>query len=255
MSNFGIRGGAFSPPQRPAKAEVVPTVGEQDFEQEVLRAELPVLLEFSAEWCQPCKTIKPEVEAFAKEMEGKLSVRKIDIDKSPLLARELRIQSVPTFMLFVQGRPVDAVVGAIGKKKLREMVDPYLPRAEGAVKTVELAQLVREGRVVPVDTRDAAAFGRAHLPTARNMPLEEIEGRLAELHMLPAQPVLYCRSGDKTKALAEKLASEGMPVMFLEGGMLGWESEGLPVERGSQSEASRAEGSGSSRGSAPRTGG
>lgn len=218
--------------QKGAKPQGVPTISEQDFEREVLRQELPVLLEFSAEWCQPCKTIAPEVEAFAKEMDGKLSVRKVDIDRSPLLARELRIQSVPTFMLFAQGRPVDAVVGAIGKKKLREMVDPYLPRAEGALKAVELAQLIREGRVAPVDTRDAAAFGRAHLPTARNMPLEEIETRLAELHMLPAQPVLYCRSGDKTKALAEKLAGEGMPVMFLEGGLLAWESEGLPVERG-----------------------
>ncbi len=225
--NFGLK-----PTKPAAKAEAVPTISEQDFEMEVLRPELPVLLEFSAEWCQPCKTIAPEVAAFAKEMEGKVIVRKVDIDRSPLLARELRIQSVPTFMLFSQGRPVDAVVGAIGKKKLREMVDPFLPRAEGALKAIELAQLIREGRVVPVDTRDVGAFKRAHLPTAKNMPLEEIETRLAELHMMSAQPVLYCRSGDKTKAMAEKLAAEGVPVMFLEGGMLGWESEGLPIERG-----------------------
>jgi thioredoxin len=225
--NFGLK------PTKPVnKAEAVPTISEQDFEQEVLRPELPVLIEFSAEWCQPCKTIAPEVAAFAKEMEGKVIVRKVDIDRSPLLARELRIQSVPTFMLFSQGRPVDAIVGAVGKKKLREMVDPFLPRAEGALKAIELAQLIREGRVVPVDTRDAAAFGRAHLPTAKHMALEELESRLAELHMMSAQPVLYCRSGDKTKAMAEKLAAEGVPVMFLEGGMLGWESEGLPIERG-----------------------
>jgi thioredoxin len=234
MSNFGIRGGV---PQggalkgRGPSADGIPTITEQNFEQEVLRTELPVLVEFSAEWCQPCKQIAPEVASFAKEMEGKAIVRKVDIDRSPLLARELRIQSVPTFMVFSQGRPVDAVVGAVGKKKLREMVDPFLPRAEGALKAIELAQLIREGRVVPVDTRDAAAFGRAHLPTARNMPLEELESRLAELHMMPAQPVLYCRSGDKTKAMAEKLAAEGVPVMFLEGGLLAWESEGLPIER------------------------
>jgi len=234
MSNFGMRGGLpRSAPQSSKKStDGIPTITEQTFEQEVLRPELPVLLEFSAEWCQPCKQIAPEVAAFAREMEGKVIVRKVDIDRSPLLARELRIQSVPTFMVFAQGRPVDAVVGAIGKKKLREMVDPFLPRAEGALKALELAQLVREGRVVPVDTRDAAAFGRAHLPTARHMALEEIETRLAELHMMPAQPVLYCRSGDKTKTMAEKLAVEGVPVMFLEGGLLAWESEGLPIERG-----------------------
>lgn len=234
MSNFGSRGGAFAlgaTPTKPAQ-QGIPTIGEQDFEQEVLRAELPVLLEFSADWCQPCKQIAPEVNAFAKEMEGKLVVRKVDIDRSPLLARELRIQSVPTFMVFLQGRPVDAVVGAIGKKKLREMVDPFLPRAEGALKAVELAQLLREGRVVAVDTRDAAAFARAHLPSAKHMALEEIETRLAELHMMTAQPVLYCRAGDKTKVMAEKLAAGGVPVMFLEGGLLAWESEGLPIERG-----------------------
>jgi thioredoxin 1/putative thioredoxin len=239
MSNFGIRGGfplgAAQPPAGAAakgRGDGIPTITEQEFEQEVLRPELPVLVEFSAEWCQPCKQIAPEVASFAKEMEGKAIVRKVDIDRSPLLARELRVQSVPTFMLFAQGRPVDAIVGAVGKKKLREMLDPFLPRAEGALKAIELAQLIREGRVVPVDTRDAAAFARAHLPTAQHMALEEIETRLAELHMMPAQPVLYCRSGDKTKAMAEKLAAEGVPVMFLEGGLLAWESEGLPVDRG-----------------------
>src|SRR5438046_838686 len=107
MANFGIRGGAA--PQAQKSRDAVPTISEQDFESEGLRAELPVLLEFTADWCQPCKQIAPEVASFAKEMEGKVSVRKIDIDRSPLLARELRIQSVPTFMVFAQGRPVDAV--------------------------------------------------------------------------------------------------------------------------------------------------
>src|SRR5262249_17472330 len=128
-------------------------------------------------------------------------------------------------------RIVDGVVGAVGKKKLREMVDPYLPRAAGALKPIELAQLIREGQVVPVDTRDASAFGRAHVPGAVNMPMETIETRLAELHMLSGQPVVYCRSGDKTKELAERLNETGMPIAFLEGGFLGWEADGLPVER------------------------
>jgi len=106
-----------------------------------------------------------------------------------------------------------------------------MPRAAGALKAAELAQLMKEGAVVPVDTREAAAFGRAHLPGAVNFPLEEIQGRLAELAMLAAQPVVYCRAGDKTKDLAATLAEAGVPVAFLEGGMLAWEAEGLPVER------------------------
>jgi thioredoxin 1/putative thioredoxin len=63
------------------------------------------------------------------------------------------------------------------------------------------------------------------------MPFEELESRLAELHMLAGQPVLYCRAGDKTKDLAALLAEQGVPVAFLEGGILAWEAEGLPIER------------------------
>lgn len=210
----------------------VPYVTERDFEQQVLLADTPVLVEFSAEWCQPCKTIAPEVEAFAKEMQGKLRVVKVDIDGSQALARQLRIQSVPTFMLFVDQRLGDVQVGALGKKQLRAMVEPFLPRAAGALKARELAELIKQGAAVPVDVRDAAAFGRAHLPGAKSMPLEELESRLAELFMLPGQPALYDRSGEKTKELAERMAEQGTPMAFLEGGILAWESEGLPVERG-----------------------
>jgi len=209
----------------------IPYVTERDFEQQVLMSEVPVLVQFTADWCQPCKTIAPEVEAFAAEMESKLKVLRVDIDKAQALARQLRIQSVPTFMLFVDQRLGDVQVGPLGKKQLRAMVEPFLPRSAGALKARELAELIRQGAVVPVDVRDAAAYSRAHLPGAKSMPLEELESRLAELYMLPGQPALYDRSGDKTKELAERMADQGTPVAFLEGGILAWEAEGLPIER------------------------
>jgi thioredoxin 1/putative thioredoxin len=222
---------AGAPGAKAAAGGTVPYVTERDFEAQVLSSELPVLIEFTADWCAPCKQIAPEVEAFAREMEGKAKVVKVDIDRSPAIAQQLRIQSVPTFMVVAEGRIADGVVGAIKKKKMHELVEPFLPRPAGALKAVEVAQLLREGQISLVDTRDAGAFGRAHLPQATSLPLEEIETRLAELHMLPSQPVLYCRSGDKTKEMAAKLAEQGVPVAFLEGGILAWESEGLPVER------------------------
>jgi thioredoxin len=237
MSILGGPGGAGGGQGRAGAAPAgagggVPTITEREFEREVIRSELPVLIEFGAEWCAPCKQIAPDVEAFAEEMRGKVKVVKVDIDKAPLLARELRVREVPTFMVFAQQRIVDAQVGAIRRKQMRAMVEPFLPRAEGAVKAMELAELLREGAVTAVDTREPAAYNRAHIPGATNMPIDQIESRLAELHMMAERPVLYCRAGDKTKELAERLAEQGVPVAFLEGGLLAWESEGLPIERG-----------------------
>jgi thioredoxin 1/putative thioredoxin len=209
----------------------VPVISEQEFEQEVLRSELPVLIDFYADWCGPCKTVAPEVEALSRELEGKAKFVKVNIDKSKRLSQMLRVQAVPTFMVFHRGRPVAAEQGAVRKARLRELLDPFLPRAEGAIRAAELFQLLRQGQVAAVDTREAQAYGRAHIPGAVNIPIDEIETRLAELHMLPGEPILYCRAGDKTKELADKLGQSGVPIAFLENGFLGWEAEGLPIER------------------------
>jgi len=207
------------------------TISERDFEHEVLMSEVPVLIEFSAEWCGPCKVVAPELEALSKELDGKAKILTIDIDKSPLIARELGVQSVPTFVVFHQGRPANGKVGAMKKAQLREMLEPFLPRAAGALRPEEVAVLLSRRQVSLIDTREPQVYGRTRLPGAVNIPIEEIKTRLAELHMLPAAPVLYCRSGERTKELAATLAAEGMPVSYLEGGVLGWEATGLPIER------------------------
>jgi thioredoxin 1/putative thioredoxin len=212
-------------------AASLPVVTERTFEQEVLMSELPVLLEFTAEWCGPCKQVAPDLQALARELEGKAKVVTLDIDKSPAIPRQMGVQSVPTFVVFHNGRPVGGKVGALRRAELRSMIEPFLPRAEGAVRPEELAQLIQANRVSLVDTREAPVFARARLPGAVNIPLEELETRLAELHMLPATPVLYCRGGDKTKDLAAKLAEQGVPVAFLEGGVLAWEASGFKLER------------------------
>jgi len=223
---------SFGDGKKPAKKSAgVPTLTEREFEAEVLRSELPVLVEFTADWCAPCKTIAPDVDAFAKEMDGQVKVVKIDIDRAPVLQQRLKIQSVPTFMLVAQQRIVDVIAGALNRKKMREFVEPVLPRAEGALKPIEVAQLLKEGAIVAIDTRDEAAFKRARLPGAQNIPLDQIQGRLAELHMFAGQPMLYCRAGDKSKELALALGEQGMPMAFLDGGLLAWEAEGLPIER------------------------
>ena len=206
---------------------------ERDFEGEVLRSELPVLIEFTADWCQPCKAIAPEVEAFARESAGKAKVVKIDIDKSPVIAQQLRIQSVPTFMVVAEGRIQDAVVGAIRKKKMQELVEPFLPRAAGALKAAELAQLLAGGRG-GADRHARRGGVQARAPAARGEHAHRGD-RVAPGRAPHAARGSRCSTaarGDKTKELAGKLAEQGMPVAFLEGGMLAWEAEGLPIERG-----------------------
>jgi thioredoxin 1/putative thioredoxin len=227
----GNKGPAGKPGAPAASSDNLPAVTERDFEQQVLLSEVPVLVEFMLETSAQCQALAPELEAFAKEMEGKIRIVKCDIEKSPMLARQLRLQQVPTFMLFVDQKLGDAQVGPLSRKQLRAMVEPFLPRQEGALKAREVAELLKQGVITPVDVRDAAAYGRAHLPSAKSLPAEEIETRLAELFMLPGQPVLYDRSGEKTKDLVEKMAETGTPLAFLEGGILAWEAEGLPVER------------------------
>lgn len=206
-------------------------VTEKDFEVEVLRSELTVLLVFASDRSAASKQVEPVLMQLAGELEGKAKILKVDADKSPYLVQQLRVQQLPTFMVWVGGRPSDMQAGPMAKKQLQAMLEPFLPRPAGALKAMELAELIKKGVVAAVDTRDAGAFARAHIPGATNMPLDELESRIAELYMLPGQPVLYCRAGDKTKDFVAKMAESNVELGYLEGGMLAWESDGFPIER------------------------
>jgi thioredoxin 1 len=206
-------------------------VTEQDFETEVLVSDVPVLVEFGATWCGPCKVVEPELVALAQDYAGRAKVLTVDIDQSPYLARQLGIQSVPTFLVFHQGRPVAGKAGALKRAQLAELLEPVLPRPAGALKPKEVAQLFKQRHISLVDIRPPEVYARAHLPGAINVPQADVNTRLEELLNLPGAPVLYCRTGADSKALAAELASQGTPVSFLDGGVLGWEGDGFTLER------------------------
>jgi thioredoxin len=211
----------------------IPLVAERDFEQEVLRAELPVLVDLYADWCQPCKQLAPILEQVSTELAGKLKIVRVDVEKSPLLARSFRVQSIPMLVLIAQGRPVDQVVGLVDKKTLLEMVQPYLPASTDEVAPKELQQLLKLGQVVPVDVREPSAFNRYRIPGAQNIPKETVLTRLADLAPRDGRlRVLYGRTTDDAKDLAEKVRQAGVDVAFLAGGFLHWEADGGEVERG-----------------------
>lgn len=210
----------------------LPQLTEQNFESALLSTELPVLIKFTAEWCQPCKQVAPEVEALAKELEGKAIVVECDIDKSPNITQQLGIQSVPTFAVFSGGRPVAGKAGVLRKAQLMQLIEPFLPRAAGAIKVAEAVKLIKAGQIVPVDLREEIVYNRVHLPQAVSFPQDVIETRLAELGMLSGVPMLYCRTGKEGKTIAEKLHTLGLQVAYLEGGLLEWEATGNGIERG-----------------------
>ncbi len=101
-------------------------VTEQSFDQEVLKAETPVLVDFWAEWCGPCRLIAPIVEDFAREYEGKLKVAKVDVDDSQNLAMKFNIMSIPMLGVFKGGQLVERIVGYMPKAELKRRVDAAL---------------------------------------------------------------------------------------------------------------------------------
>lgn len=91
-------------------------VTDSTFEREVLQAKQPVLVDFWAVWCGPCKAIAPIVEELASEYEGKIKVMKLDVDNNPRMAVQFGVQSIPTLLIFKDGKPTERIVGAVPKK-------------------------------------------------------------------------------------------------------------------------------------------
>ena len=103
----------------------VQTFTDGNFQDEVLSADTPVLVDFWAPWCGPCKMIGPTIEELAGEYDGKVRVGKLNTDENPAVASSHRINSIPTVMLFKDGEVVDRVVGVADKSKFAAMLDSH----------------------------------------------------------------------------------------------------------------------------------
>ena len=101
-------------------------VTDSDFEQEVLESETPVLVDFWAEWCAPCKMVAPVLDDLANEYDGKIKFTKVDVDTNPETAMKYGIRSIPTLLVFKGGSPVDQVVGAVPKAVIKKRLDSAL---------------------------------------------------------------------------------------------------------------------------------
>ncbi len=104
-------------------------VSDATFDAEVLQAGVPVLVDFWAAWCGPCRMIAPVVKEIASEQAGVLKVAKLDVDQNPTTATRFGVQSIPTLIVFKDGQPVERIVGYMPKERLMERVRPHLATA------------------------------------------------------------------------------------------------------------------------------
>jgi thioredoxin 1 len=101
-------------------------ITDSTFGDEVLKSDIPVIVDFWAPWCGPCKMIAPILEDIAAEYDGKLKVAKVDVDTNPKVAGQFRIMSIPALLIFKSGELVDQVIGALPKNQLLEHVTKVL---------------------------------------------------------------------------------------------------------------------------------
>ena len=98
-------------------------ITDYTFDQEVIQSATPVLVDFWADWCAPCKMIAPMVDELADEYDGKVKFTKLDVDSNPMTATNFGIRGIPTLLIFKGGKPVESVVGAVPKSTLKKKLD------------------------------------------------------------------------------------------------------------------------------------
>jgi thioredoxin 1 len=103
-------------------SELISHLSPEDFEGAVLASEVPVLVDFWAEWCEPCKRMEPVLQELASALAGKLKIAKVNVESHPALANQYRVRGLPTFMLFKNGQVHSTQIGAVSKTQLAQFV-------------------------------------------------------------------------------------------------------------------------------------
>jgi len=101
-------------------------ITDDNFQQEVLDSDIPVMVDFWADWCQPCKRIAPVVQQIADEYEGRIKIGKLDVDENSRTSTALGIRGIPALLIFNEGKPVDQIIGAVPKSIIQKKLDETL---------------------------------------------------------------------------------------------------------------------------------
>lgn len=106
------------------------TITNDNFDKEVMQSDLPVLVDFWAEWCGPCRMVSPILDEMATEYEGRLKIAKVNVDDNQPLAQKYGVMSIPTFIIFKKGEQIDSFVGALPKESFIKRVEDVLGAKE-----------------------------------------------------------------------------------------------------------------------------
>ena len=102
------------------------TITKENFEEEVLKSDKPVLIDFWATWCGPCRMMAPVIDEIADEMSDSVAFAKVDVDENTLLAMNYRVSSIPAFVLFKNGEVADKIIGAVPKDRIVQMIKRHI---------------------------------------------------------------------------------------------------------------------------------
>jgi thioredoxin 1 len=113
-------------PERITMSQFVSAVSDSTFDEEIGGSTEPVVVDFWAEWCGPCKMVAPVLDEIAQEQSGKIAVRKLNVDENPEIARRYQVMSIPTMIVFKDGQEAGRIVGAKGKGQLLQEINGYI---------------------------------------------------------------------------------------------------------------------------------
>ena len=187
-------------PSAAQKGDLIKDSSTKAFVADVIEASttVPVLVDFWATWCGPCKTLGPTLEKVVREANGKIKLVKIDVDANPEVAAQMRVQSIPAVFAFVDGRPVDGFMGALPESQVKQFVARLGSMGNRAEQIVQALAMAREGlaagdfesvidiasQVIEVDAAQPAAYA---LKARAEMELKELDAAKATLAACPAE--------------------------------------------------------------------